>query len=182
MSHTIYQTEGIILAKNDFGEADSCLTIFTEKFGKINAVAQGVRYLKSKLRYNLEKFSYSRLGLVLGKTSNGPIWRIVDAEEKLPLNNFRKEPEKLKIFSHIANLLNRMVQGEEKNAVLWQETKNTLLTLNRKELSQKDFNNIEISLFFCILAELGYIDKNKDYESKKGMVEAINKAIKESML
>ncbi|MBU1159875.1 DNA repair protein RecO, partial [Patescibacteria group bacterium] len=96
MSHIIYQTEGIILRKSNFGEADRILTIFTEKFGKISAVAQGVRYLKSKLRYNLETMSRSRIGLVASKKTD---WRIIDAEE---IDNYRKiieSPENLAVFS-----------------------------------------------------------------------------------
>ncbi len=77
MSHVIYQTEGIVLGKRDFGEAERMLYVYTEKFGMVNAIAQGVRYVKSKLRYNLDLFAYGNFSLVAGRE----IWRITDAEE-----------------------------------------------------------------------------------------------------
>ena len=69
MSHIVYQAEGIVLGEGSFGEADKALTVFTEDFGKIRAVAAGARYLKSKLRYNLGVFSYSRFILSISAIS-----------------------------------------------------------------------------------------------------------------
>ncbi len=177
MSHIIYQTEGIVLGKRDFGEADRLFTIFTEKFGKINAVAQGIRYLKSKLRCNLDLFSCSRIGLVSGKET----WRIVDAEE---INGSRKiifAPENLKILSNIFRLIDRLVQGEEKNEFLWNEMKVITETLNKKKMPKEELEKIETESLLRALYNLGYIEK-QEYKNKKDAVSAINKAIKESML
>ncbi|MEW5907968.1 MAG: DNA repair protein RecO [Patescibacteria group bacterium] len=182
MSHIIYQTEGIILGRKDFGEADAIITIFTEKFGKINAIAQGVRYLKSKLRYSLDKFSYSRFGLIISKAFEDSIWRIVDAEEKMPLTDLLKEKERIKILSRIMKLIDRMVQGEERNDNLWQEIKRVVTALNDQKISQKDLSELEISVVLNILTVLGYLERGIRYESGKKAIAAINHALKESML
>ena len=178
MSHIIYQTEGIVLGKKDFGEADRVLTVFTKEFGKINAVAQGVRYIKSKLRYSLEPLSFLRVGLVAGKSGE---WRIVDAEE---IENYREiitKPENIILFSRIISLIDKMLQGEEKNIFLWNKIKNISEILSRKKLSKKELRALEISSLLEILNNLGYIDIQR-CKTEKESVSAINKAIKESML
>lgn len=180
MSHVIYQTEGIILRKKDFGEADIMLTIFTEKFGKINAVAQGARHLKSKLRYNLGTFSRSRLGLVASKSALGG-WRIVDAEEIDSHKKILLKPENLAVLSRIAGIADRMVQGEDKNIFLWNKIKEIFDILSGKKLDKKELQNLEVKFLFDILKNLGYIDI-QGYKTNKEAISAINKAIRESML
>ena len=51
-----YKTRGIIIRRSNFGEADRLLTIFTERFGKVKAIAKGARKQQSKLAGNLEPF------------------------------------------------------------------------------------------------------------------------------
>ncbi len=134
MSYYIYQTEGIIIDKKDAGEADRIFGILTRDFGRITALAQGVRYLKSKLRHNLNTFSYSRFGLVIGRD----FWRIIDTEELNDWYNIRRSPEKLSAVSEIAGLLNRMVKGEQPDIALWEEVKKALLFLEETEMPKDE--------------------------------------------
>lgn len=160
MSHTIYQTEGIVLSKKDFGEAERVYNIYTEKFGMITAVAQGVRLLKSKLRYNLDLFAYGNFSLVAGKE----IWRITDADEIRKIGDGN-----LSLFSRIAGFLLRMIKGEERDDFIWQKVKNLFL-----------FGADEAEILAEILHNLGYMAGIPN--SKKEKIETINRAIKESML
>lgn len=63
-----YSTEGIILARTNYGEADRILTFLTPDHGKVQAIAKGVRRQKSKLAGGLELFSVSHLTLLVGKS------------------------------------------------------------------------------------------------------------------
>ncbi len=181
MAYIIYQTEGIVLGGSDFREADRILTVFTEKFGKITASAKGVRQMKSKLRYNLETFSYSRFGLLAGKSSGRSVWKIVDAEETARKGEIFSSPRNSEVFSGFAGLLNRMVQGEERNDFLWSKLKNAYAILSEKTLGKSEAEEMEISFLSEILHNLGYMEK-EEYASKKEAISAINNAIKESML
>lgn len=153
------------MAKRDFGEAERMLCIYTEKFGMVNAMAQGVRYAKSKLRYNLDLFAYGNFSLVAGRE----IWRITDAEEIKSNKKNIKNGGNLKMFSRIANFLTRMIKGEERNDFIWQEVKKIFLS-----------GGDEIETVAEILHNLGYMAEAP--ESKKEKISAINRAIKESML
>ncbi len=165
------------MEKKNFGEADMSLVVFTEDFGKIRVFAQGLRHLKSKLRYNLDLFSFSRFGLMALKDG----WRLIDAEEITDNHGISSISEKLALFSRLSGFLNRMIQGEEKNTYLWSELNNIFNILRKKNLAREEIKDLEISFLLNILRNLGYIGR-KEYNSKKTAIFAINKAIKESML
>jgi DNA repair protein RecO (recombination protein O) len=54
-------TEGIVLRKTDFNEADRIVTLLTRDHGKIDCIAKGARRLKSKFCGRLELFCHIRL-------------------------------------------------------------------------------------------------------------------------
>jgi DNA repair protein RecO (recombination protein O) len=56
-----YQSRAIILKNRDLRESDQLLTIFSEKEGKITAVAKGVKKAKSSLRGCVQPFCHSFL-------------------------------------------------------------------------------------------------------------------------
>jgi DNA repair protein RecO (recombination protein O) len=187
VSYRIYQTEGIILSKKDIGEADRIFSILTQEFGRIDAIAQGVRHIKSKLRYNLNNFSHSRIGL----TMSGDLWRIIDAEELSDWTNIRNNPQKLAAVSRIAELINRMVRGQEPDFDLWDEVKNALAFLEKQDFNGKDLRIFELLTGLRILSRLGYAEEHKKWlnlQLKEAenmeffMVSAINKAFQESQL
>ena len=62
-----YKTRGIIIRRPNFGEADRLLTIFTERFGKVRAIAKGARRQQSKLAGNLEPFCLTNFCLAEGR-------------------------------------------------------------------------------------------------------------------
>src|SRR5947207_241148 len=110
MSHHIYQTDGFILASFDRGEANRYFHIFTRDLGMIQATAQGVRLIESKLRYSLQDYSLSHLSLVRGKD----VWRITSASK---LFNLHEEfgREQFTVFARVFSLLRRLIAGEAKN-------------------------------------------------------------------
>lgn len=181
MAHTIYQTDGIILGKSDFGEANRLFRIFTEKFGMISAVAQGVRFAKSKLRHNLDLFSFGNFSLIPIRSSETGLWRIIDAEENTSAEGIAAGAEKLSAFAKNASLLSRMVKGEERNDFIWHELKDFFLFLRVKEkIKNDDIEEKQILFAARVLNNLGYITEPSG--SRRLLVSAINKAIKESML
>ena len=55
----LYKTEGIVLKSTEFKEADKIVTIYTKNYGKISAIAKGVRKIKSKFESSLEILTHS---------------------------------------------------------------------------------------------------------------------------
>ncbi len=160
MSHTIYNTEGFILRSADFGEANKYFFVFTEQFGLIKVAGQGVRHLKSKLRYSLADFSLSYFSVVRGRE----LWRLTSAEKKLIL----KDTIKLSLLSRIFSLLLRLLHGEEKNDLLFQYLKEGIIFLDSLEMSKLNLDtkleDFECILALRILSALGYIGKLGDFD------------------
>jgi len=63
-----YRTEGIILKRVNFGEADRILTVLTKHQGKIHCLAKGVRKLTSRKAASLELFNLAVIFLAKGKS------------------------------------------------------------------------------------------------------------------
>jgi DNA repair protein RecO (recombination protein O) len=63
-----FKTEGIILKRSNFGEADRILTVFTKHQGKIKILAKGTRKITSHRGPNIEIFNQVTLYVHRGKT------------------------------------------------------------------------------------------------------------------
>lgn len=62
-----YQTEAIVLAVRDWRGADKMVTLFTRDFGKVTAVAYGLRQPKNRLAGSVQPFSQIDAALSPGK-------------------------------------------------------------------------------------------------------------------
>jgi len=62
------KTEGVILKRIDFGEADQILTVLTRDFGKISILAKGARRIKSRFSGRLELFYHVNVVFFQGRT------------------------------------------------------------------------------------------------------------------
>ncbi len=175
------------MKKKDFGEADRLFYIYTEKLGMIMVSAKGVRLEKAKLRGNLGLFSFGEYAVISSKD----FWKLVDAREVLSLKlnrdsagRARLVDEQVKIFAKTTDIMIRMIKGEERNDNLWQETKNLFLKLfsasRGKDMGKGELKDLEIKSMAAILKILGYLDKTPT--SRSGLISAVNRAIKESML
>lgn len=66
-------TDGIILGRTNYGEADRILTLLTPDHGKLRLLAKGVRRVKSKLAGGIELFSVSTITFVQGRGDLGTL-------------------------------------------------------------------------------------------------------------
>lgn len=66
-------TQGIILGRTDYGEADRILTLLTPDYGKLHLLAKGVRKVKSKLAGGIELFSVSHITFIQGRGDMGTL-------------------------------------------------------------------------------------------------------------
>lgn len=63
-----YKTRGIVIKRNNIGEADRRVVFFTERFGKIVTIAKGARRPKSRFAAGTNLFCESELYIARGKT------------------------------------------------------------------------------------------------------------------
>jgi DNA repair protein RecO (recombination protein O) len=67
-SRRLYATDAIVLSRFELGEADRVLTLITPEFGKLKAIAKGIRRPTSRLGGSLEPFAELHLDLARGRT------------------------------------------------------------------------------------------------------------------
>ncbi len=161
MAHHIYQTEGYILGRSPMGEANAFFRIYTKDLGLVHATAQGVRYLKSKLRYSLQEFSYSDIALVRGKE----MWRITNARERENIfYKLREREHVLALSLRVLSLIERFVQGEEKNDDLFNDVTTALTFFEASDIQESDMQNVEYIFTLKILSRLGYGPESKNLD------------------
>lgn len=150
----MYHTPGLVLSSRGVGEANSLFTIFTRELGMIEASAQAVREVKSKLRFSLRDFSLSELSLVRGKQG----WKITSAVLDSNFSDtFGPGSSALRLAARISSLLQRLVAGEEKNGHLFDMVAMALRFVAAAALTEEELANTECILVLAILHELGYL-------------------------
>jgi DNA repair protein RecO (recombination protein O) len=147
-----YRTQGFILKKRDFREADRIFTVFTKDFGKLEILGRGIRKIKSKLRGGMQLFSLAEIEFIQGKTHK----TLTDASSIEIFPNLRKDLKRLKIAFDISELLDSLVKGPEKEQKIWNLLKSTFQVLNYPSLSVKECWLSFYNFFWKIFIILGY--------------------------
>lgn len=102
-----FSTEGIILRRTNYGEADRILSIITPGRGKISAIAKGVRKPKSKLAGGLELFALCDITIMEGR---GDLGLITSARMKQFFGNILKEYERMQCGYEAVKQINRATE------------------------------------------------------------------------
>ena len=122
-----FKTEGVILKRRNFGEADRILTVFTLHKGKISVIAKGVRRITSRRAGNVELLN--RVSMYLYQAKGMPI--LTEAES---LNNFSKLKEDLKLSTyvyHIIEVVEKLTAENQENRILYEHLVEVLKRLER---------------------------------------------------
>lgn len=130
----MYSTEGIILKKIDVGESDALFSVFTKDFGKIRAIAQGVKKESAKLKGHLEKLNLAEISFVEGKSG----YRLTSAEAKNLFPNIRSNLPILKAAFYCIEICDKLVLEGEKDLRLWGLLNQSLIFLDKNHNSPPD--------------------------------------------
>lgn len=196
MSYNIYTTRAIILSDRPIREADRLYNILTRDLGLIRARALGSRKEGSKLKASLEPISISVVSLVKGQT----YWRLTSAFLEKNLISVQRQKKSIALsISRAVSLLERLVQGEEKNSDLFDALEEVFLFAESEKVKPSDAVSIEILLVVKILFYLGYLGEGdlpqnilkenvseqvleKVANNKKDIIEVINSSIRSANL
>src|SRR3990167_6280314 len=142
------RTEGIILSRRNFGEADRILTIYTRDYGKISAIGKGVRRPRSKKAGHVELGSWCKIFAARGK--NLDLLTEVETKKAFGVDNFSSAKAN-KIY-HLLELVDSLTQHEQKNQKVF-----FLLLQYLDEISKGNSFDLISSVFKVkLLSELGF--------------------------
>jgi len=143
-----FKTEGVILKRRDFGEADRILTVFTLLKGKISVVAKGIRRITSRRAGNVELLNRVILYLYQGKGM--PI--LTEAESIQTFPKLKADLTLSTVAYHIIELVDKLTAESQESRILYEHLVQVLKRLERKP------RQILIRAFEAkILANLGFI-------------------------
>lgn len=121
----LYKTEGIVLGYRNLGEADKILTLFSPKYGKIHAVARGVRRPRNHLIGGAQLFTYSEYLIMKGKNLDS----ISQCQIKESFYKIREKLDCMAYGLYFAELLRISTPPEDKNHELFKFFLKTLYYL-----------------------------------------------------
>lgn len=126
-AHTrVYSTEAIVLRRTNFGEADRILTLFTPSYGKVRAIAKGVRRTTSRLSGHLEPFTRTQLLLATGRELD----IVTQAEGRERLDHLRDHHWHATGAWYVAELVDRFLEDADPHPRLYQLFTRTLRLLD----------------------------------------------------
>jgi DNA repair protein RecO (recombination protein O) len=100
----LYESEAVVLRGIRYRETDRIVTFFTQKFGKVGAVAKGSRRTKSKFGSSLEPFS--RVHLIFFGKENANLYQVNSTDLIRSFQSVREDYERSLRAAYFADLVN----------------------------------------------------------------------------
>jgi len=143
-----YKTEGIVLKRVNYGEADRILTVFSKHFGKISVLAKGIRRTTSRKGGNLELFNQVVIFAAKGKNLD----IVTEAEVINSFRSWRADLKKVAAAYRLCELVDKLSAEGVENYEGYELLANYLLNLSRISDIEAQISNFEVSL----LQSLGF--------------------------
>lgn len=143
-----YTSQGIVLARRNFGEADRILVMYTKNFGRISLIAKGIRRPKSRKRGHVEVFSLVNFQATVGRGLD----LVTEAELVDDFSEIRSSLNKVSLAYYFAEVVGRITHEGEPNIELFDlilKYLNKLKETNRLKILRMDF-------LLKLLITLGY--------------------------
>ncbi len=131
-----FKTEGIIIKRKNYNEADRILTVFTKFHGKIQVKAAGIRRIPSRRSAHVELLNYSLLSLYRGRFY--PI--LTEAQSMDSFSPIKDDLTKVGLAFHLCELIDGLCPENQENTKVFYLLKNILTHLSE---SKDENSNIE---------------------------------------
>ncbi len=148
MAIRVYRTEAVVLRQRRLGDAGKICVLFTPNFGRVEAVAKGVRRPRSKLAGHLEPLTRVSLQLAKGRSLD-TITQAQALDSFVPL---REEIERLSRALYVAELVDRITDAAPDVGGVYQLLVDTIQRLSTTEALDLAVRWFEMRL----LMEQGY--------------------------
>lgn len=143
-----FRSEGVILKRRNFGEADRILTIYTRDNGKVTALAKGVRRPRSKKAGHLELGNWCKVFIARGK--NLDLLTEVELKKAFGIVDFT-ETKANRIY-HILELVDALTPEHQKSLQVFI----LLVQFLKKCEKEEDFSLLSSVFKVKLMASLGF--------------------------
>ena len=160
-----YSTEGIVLARRNYSEADRILVIYTKNYGKISLIAKGVRKLNSRKRGHLEVFSYLKFSAARGKNLD----ILTEAEIIDSFPKVREDLKKVAVAYYLMEVAGRTTRDGEPNTEVFGIILEYLKRLKKEEKLRK----LRLDFILELLTDIGFWPKGKIMDNPDKVLEEV---------
>lgn len=119
-----YKTEGIVIKRKNFGEADRILTVFTKNKGKISVIAKGVRKINSRRSSHIELLNHCVIGVYEGKM---PI--LMEADTLNHYQYLKRDLRKAGYAFYVCELIDGLLPEHQENRAVFNLIQDTLFKM-----------------------------------------------------
>src|SRR6185503_10980908 len=132
-----FRTEGIIIKRRDFGEADRILTVMTRDYGKLKIKAAGVRKITSRRAAHIELLNHTVLHLYKGNT----FAILTEAKMFTDFSGIKENFSKVGFAYHLCELVDGLCPENQENRNVFDLLQKTLTELSEQdEVSLPSYN------------------------------------------
>lgn len=129
MRNRLFQTKGIVLKSIKLNESDKIITLFSQDYGKIKAIAKGIRKTKSRFGSSLENLTLVKILAYKGNTLN-----IINQTEIMNTFFFHcKDLTRYGLATFCAEMVDKVSVEEDPNEMIYELLKKVLTLLKNEE-------------------------------------------------
>lgn len=154
-----YKTEGVVLKRSNFGEADRIITLYTKHYGKITGLAKGIRKLTSRKRGALEIFN--QVTFFAAKSKGMEI--ITEAEVLNSFSSWRKDLKKVAVAYELCEMVDKLTAEGTEQPEVYELLVTALNRLGR--ISREELPAVIEEFAGSLLKQLGFWPKEKPFPS-----------------
>jgi DNA repair protein RecO (recombination protein O) len=151
---SLIRTQGIIIGEVDTGESDKILTIFTKKYGKIQASVKGARRPRSNLMACSQILVFSDFIFYKGKE----IYSVNTCDIVEPFYNIRSDIVKLTYATYFTEIINYIVHENLPSYRVLQLFLNALFTLSETDKPPELIARVFELRLMAIIGYKPYVD------------------------
>ena len=144
----LYRARGLVLRRQDLGEADRILTLFTAEHGKRRVVAKGTRRVSSRMAGHLEPFTAVRV--LIARTRGLDI--VSQAETISSFSVLRAHEASIATAGYLAELVDTFLPDDQANEGAWELLYGALNLLDQ----QREARLVTLIFEMGLLRAVGY--------------------------
>jgi DNA repair protein RecO (recombination protein O) len=160
-----YSSEGIVIARYKYSEADRLIVIFSRDYGKLSLLAKSVRRPKSRKRGSLEVFSRLKFSAARGKSLD----ILTETDLIDSFSDLRGSLSKVALIYYYLEVVNKITRDDDENAAVYDLLTSAIDELRRSSVSKKNREKF----IKILLTELGYWPTDKVLKDADGVLAGI---------
>ena len=152
-----YSDLGIVLKRSNLGEADKLITLYTQRHGKVTAIARGLRKPSSKRAGSLELFNVVKSSFIKGK---GGLDTLAEVQILASFPAWRRYLGRVNLAYQLAEVVDKLTPDHQPHPEIFE-----ILSLALSQISSlgSDWELKIKNLKLKILVELGYWPRTKEF-------------------